>query len=385
MSFSERLIIIGSTGRHTGKTEFCCKLITAHAISHKIIGLKVVCFDIHHLDCHKGDLCHNIIFRNSKPYEILEELIDNSEKDTSRMLRAGAYKSYLINVRSDAMAEALNEFLKLIPQDSMIVAESNSLRLYIEPALFIVIKNHDDYTIKKTCLEVIHYADRIISFLNNSWDFIPDRIFIKDSKWFIRHKATAIILAGGKSSRMGGEEKSLLKFNDKPLIQHIVEQLEAHFQQIIIGANDVDTYRFLNKPVIPDLEKDKGPLMGILSCLKYSENDINFITACDIPEMNIRLIDKLLGLSSDVDVVMPVSDNDKYEPLFAVYNKKVIIFAEQILKADKRKITDLLKYVKTHYVSFENDGWYYNLNRKTDYIEYINKKKCKFCNNKLNE
>lgn len=56
--------------------------------------------------------------------------------------------------------------------------------------------------------------------------------------------ATAIILAGERSSRMG-KDKSMLPIDDKPLIQHIADQLSPFFKEVIIGTNDVDNINFL--------------------------------------------------------------------------------------------------------------------------------------------
>ncbi|NCU32376.1 MAG: molybdenum cofactor guanylyltransferase, partial [Candidatus Moranbacteria bacterium] len=165
------------------------------------------------------------------------------------------------------------------------------------PCLITCVK---DKTIKPNCARVIRYADKIIEFDNMSWNFPPDRVIFKNNNWIVKEKATAIVLAGGKSSRMG-EDKSLLPVNGRPLIAHIVDQLRDRFDEIIIGANDPEKYAFLNLPVVTDIEKDKGPLMGIYSCLNASTNDVNFVTACDIPVMNTKLISDMLQLVAGVD------------------------------------------------------------------------------------
>jgi len=185
-------------------------------------------------------------------------------------------------------------------------------------------------------------------------------------------KATAIILAGGKSSRMG-DDKSFLIVNGEPLIKTIVDQLKSHFGEIIIGSNEIEKYSFLDIPVIPDIEKDKGPLMGIYSCVKASSNDINFVTACDIPVINVNFINNMINLSSNADIVIPIKDKDKYEPLFAIYKKSIIQEAEMLLKGGARKITELLNNLQYHTVCFNDQNWYINLNKKEDYIEYLKK------------
>jgi molybdenum cofactor guanylyltransferase len=186
----------------------------------------------------------------------------------------------------------------------------------------------------------------------------------------LKIKATAIILAGGSSTRMGDEDKSMLPVNGIPLILHIVRQLEGHFDEIIIGANDKEKYFFLNRPIIPDKEEGLGPLMGIISCLEASSNEINFVTACDIPVMNIEFIQKMLEDASLNKIVMPVNNDGKYEPLYAVYHKSVAEYAREIINGGSRKVIDLLKY-NPHLVDFNDTDWYRNLNTKDDYLAFI--------------
>ena len=195
-------------------------------------------------------------------------------------------------------------------------------------------------------------------------------MLIKNNESIIREKATAIILAGGESLRMG-EDKYLLPVDGVPLIQHIINQLEGHFDELIIGANNPERFAFTGLRVVPDLEKDKGPLMGIYSCLKASSNDVNFITACDIPEMNTTLIHNMINLSSGYDIVVPLSESGNYEPLYAIYKKDLCSKAEQLLSNNNRRIIDLIKGAKVKTIDFKDCGWYQNLNVKEDYLNYL--------------
>lgn len=376
-------IIIGSTGRNTGKTEFACKLINRYSKKIKVIGVKVTAINRSLGGCPRGSKSCGVCKSLTGEYDICEEKEIGIGKDTSRMLEAGAHKVYWLKVDKNFMEKGIKALLEKIPDDTMIVCESNSLRNVLEPGLFIVIKNINDQRIKESCSEVIKYASKLIEFDNKKWNFSPERILIKNNSWIIKEKATAIILAGGKSSRMGGEDKSLLPINGKPLILRIINQLDDYFDEIIIGANDINKYEFLNRRVVPDLKKEKGPLMGIMSCLKASENEINFITACDIPLMNIKLIQNMINLSVDVEIVMPVKDENKYEPLYAIYKKSITKDAEVILNNGGRKIIELLNRVKVKFVDFNEVFWYQNLNKKEDYLKFIHKveyKKCQITN-----
>lgn len=182
--------------------------------------------------------------------------------------------------------------------------------------------------------------------------------------------ATAIVLAGGKSSRMGGIDKSMLDISGVPMIQFISQQLIDLFGEVLIGASDAEKYAFLGLRVIPDAEPGKGPLMGISSCLRASSNDINFIMACDIPVINEVFIASMLDMTAGADIVMPVRVGERYEPLYAVYRRSVADKADLLLKQERLKISDLFDIVKTRYVSFGDGDWYHNLNYREDYQRY---------------
>jgi len=378
MLVKPNFLIIGSTGRNTGKTEFACRLIGKYSKEFQVYGVKVVSIDPHEGNCPRGGKGCGVCTSLKDDYEITEESIIDPKKDTSRMLMAGACKVFFLKVSVHALEKGLNALLGVIPDDVLTVFESNSIRKVVEPGLFLVIKNLKEKQVKESCVEVIHYADKVIDFYNMSWNFSPDRVLIKNNTWIIRENATAIILAGGKSSRMG-VDKSLLPVNGEPLIAFIANQLESHFNEVIIGANDPGKFNFLKYQVVPDVEKDKGPLMGIYSCLMASSDEVNFVTACDIPVMNYRLIQNMINLSGDADIIMPVRESNKYEPLYAVYKKSIAANALTILKNNGRKITDLFNHVKVKFIEFNDNAWYQNLNIKDEYYEFIKKGELQKC------
>lgn len=372
-------IILGATGCNTGKTEFACRLIKRLSATHSVYGVKAISIKRDEGACPRGGTGCGVCSSLNSDFEIVRETVADNVKDTQRMLEAGAEKVFMLKVFTDSLRQGVDALMEQLPESAMVVCESNTLRNIIEPGLFFVIKNLAENTIKPSCAAVIQHASKIIEFNKFSWDFPPDRVHIKENAWIVRENATAIVLAGGKSSRMGGEDKSMLPIDGRPLIAHIVDQLEGHFDEIIIGSNDPDKYNFLNKRVVPDIEKDKGPLMGILSCLKASNSELNFITACDIPTMNTKLIHDMIQVAGDSEIVMPVSGENNYEPLYAVYKKSIIPAVEKILKNNGRRIIELFNYSKVHLFDFEHSNWYENLNRKDDYIKFIKAQESKQC------
>lgn len=205
--------------------------------------------------------------------------------------------------------------------------------------------------------------------LNKAGDLLQNTAPVM--KIMVCFDATAIILAGGKSSRMG-RDKSLLTTNDLPLIGKIASQLEDHFQEIIISANDMEKYRFMHLPVIPDLEVGKGPLMGIYSTLLRSKHEVNFVVACDIPDLDIKYVEELIRAAKDHQIAIPIWSDGKLEPLFAVYKKSILGNIKNMLDAGQRKIRLLFESVDVKYLPLPDEGtWYRNLNTMEDYQNYI--------------
>ena len=136
----------------------------------------------------------------------------------------------------------------------------------------------------------------------------------------------------------------------------------------------MEKYRFLHLPVIPDLESGKGPLMGIYSALLNSRHEVNFVVACDIPDLDIQYIKELMQEVKDHQIVVPVWSDGRLEPLFAVYKKSVVGNIKKLLDAGHRKIRLLFDSADVKYVPLPDEGrWYRNLNTMEDYQNYIKK------------
>jgi len=148
-------------------------------------------------------------------------------------------------------------------------------------------------------------------------------------------KFTAIILAGGKSSRMG-EDKGLMLFDDKPMIHHIINVAKPLVDEIIIVSNNKE-YEQFGYPVYEDLIKDKGPLAGIYTGLKYAKTAKNIVLSCDVPFVSEALIQLLLNNCETVDVVIPEKENRTHQ-LIGVYDKSCVPTFKNELDKDQRKL-----------------------------------------------
>jgi molybdopterin-guanine dinucleotide biosynthesis protein A len=181
---------------------------------------------------------------------------------------------------------------------------------------------------------------------------------------------SAIILAGGKSARINGN-KALLPVSGITIIEKIINDIEPYFGEILISAQSRELFDFLPHRIVVDEKLNAGPLMGILSGLRASKNAVNFVIACDIPEVNFNFIEKLNSYTNEYDIVVPVSGKNKFEPLFAFYNKNLIAKIEELLIQKQNKISKLFQKCQTKYIPMENNEWYYNLNSIENYKIYL--------------
>lgn len=185
---------------------------------------------------------------------------------------------------------------------------------------------------------------------------------------------TAIILAGGKSSRMGFD-KAFLKIDGIPLIKRQIKLLKDIFGKIIIVTNNPHRYRRKGIKVVRDIIPDKGPLGGIYSGLMASTSFHNFVVACDMPFMNKALVRYMVKKKGDYDVIVPKIDG-RFHPLFAVYSKKCIPAIEILLKQGKLRISNLFPKVKPLFLlkreaeRFDEHLFSFtNINTKKDYYK----------------
>jgi len=379
------MVMIGAASRNVGKTELACDLSSRFSKQHQVIAIKVTAVDRNDGLCPRGGKGCGVCSSLDCDFAITEETQGPPGKDTTRLLKAGAHRVFWLRSLKTHLAKGFGVLLDSLPQDALLVVESTSLRNHVDPDLFILARDPGITTIKQSAQGVLHLADRVLFFSGHGFDFDTDRIDLVEHQWVIREPATAIVLAGGKSRRMG-TDKSMLNQGGKPMIQHIIEQLRPHFNELIVSANDIERYSFLGVPVVPDLVPDQGPLRGIASALEKSNNELNFVVACDIPQINIRMARRLLSLAADCDGAMPMTGDSHYEPLFAVYHKSLAPSAVELLDEGERRIAALysrfnFKYLRTSSVQAASIK---NLNSIKDF-EHFSHAEGQTTNNKLHQ
>ncbi|MDH7478960.1 MAG: molybdenum cofactor guanylyltransferase [Syntrophomonadaceae bacterium] len=167
-------------------------------------------------------------------------------------------------------------------------------------------------------------------------------------------QAAAIILAGGKNSRME-KNKALLKMGEKTVIERIIDELEPLVERIIVVTNSPEEYSWLGVEVIRDIVPGRGPLSGIHAGLKHSPYRYNLVVACDMPFVSRKLGQLLLRRTEGCQAVVP-RINQKPQPLFAVYSRDCIQPIEQMLQKGRLKCTSFYDLVSVVYLDESEIG-----------------------------
>jgi molybdenum cofactor guanylyltransferase len=191
-------------------------------------------------------------------------------------------------------------------------------------------------------------------------------------------EATAIVLAGGKSSRMG-RPKALLTFDSEPLIAHIVRTLQHLFGEIVVVAAPGQELPSLPVTLVRDDIAYQGPVGGIYYGLKASGGEFSFVTSCDVAFLNLPLISYLISQIAESDVVVPYWDQ-RFQPLQAVYRRSVLPLLEGQLERGELRPVYLFDKVRTCKIDeaeirrFDPEGLsFFNMNTPEDYSQALHR------------
>lgn len=183
--------------------------------------------------------------------------------------------------------------------------------------------------------------------------------------------AGAIILAGGKSIRMG-TDKAFLKIGQKTIIRHILDELQKELQDILIVSKKETCFEEMGVRIVTDIYPGNSPLVGIHAGLVYALNYYNLVIACDLPFINGKLVKLMVEQAQGADVLVP--QKGKYlQPLCAVYSKKCLGPIEESLSAGRLKVTAFYPKVKVKYIDEDKlsglagrDNLFFNINTPED-------------------
>ncbi|MBE0478841.1 molybdenum cofactor guanylyltransferase, partial [Candidatus Aerophobetes bacterium] len=165
---------------------------------------------------------------------------------------------------------------------------------------------------------------------------------------------TAIVLAGGKSRRIG-ENKAFLSIDGKYLIEIVIERLKSVFDHILIVTPEPAAFEFFDAKkvkIIKDVVLNKGALGGIYTGLVFSPDEYNFVCGCDMPFLNPHLLKFMLSRVDDVDALVPVIGGFM-EPLHSIYSTRCAGYIKKHLHINDLKIKNFFPEVKCRYLPEE--------------------------------
>jgi len=181
-----------------------------------------------------------------------------------------------------------------------------------------------------------------------------------------QNTVTAIILAGGRSRRMGGVNKSFVQLDGHPLIQHVIDRITAQCGQIVISANhDLQQYAQFGLPVISDLDQQmNGPLAGLLSCASEIQSEEIICVTCDSPNIPIDLYSRLHQALEQSDKHWAcVHDGQRIQPLFSLFHRACVPELTAYLASGQRRAIEWVLSQAAIQVDFSDQAEaFYNIN-----------------------
>jgi len=184
-------------------------------------------------------------------------------------------------------------------------------------------------------------------------------------------KVSCIILAGGEGKRAGGEDKGLIAYKGKPLIEHVIDKVSPQVDDIVISANrNINTYKQFSNTVINDLSnRHQGPLAGIAACLQYCKHEYTLVVACDMPSLPDNLVEKLSNAILNNSVCIATLNN-RHQLALLIKNNLTDSISSRI-NNNQLKFKHWVDSVSFSSVSFDdNPEAFLNLNTITDQAKH---------------
>lgn len=185
---------------------------------------------------------------------------------------------------------------------------------------------------------------------------------------------TGLILAGGQGSRMGGSDKGLMLFDNKPMIVHAIERLAPQVGPLIINANrNADIYAGFGYPVVADAtnpqnEAFAGPLAGLLAALRASSTDWLLTVPCDSPSFPLDLAARFIEAATHVlsspakNLLFVARTPVQTHPVFMLVHRELTAVLEAFLNSGERKLGFWQKQNGATFVDFPDEAAFANLN-----------------------
>ena len=155
-------------------------------------------------------------------------------------------------------------------------------------------------------------------------------------------RISAIILSGGRATRMNGLDKGLVQLQQKPLIAHVIARLKPQVDEILINANrEIAQYQVFGLPVLKDENEEFiGPLAGFSLGLQHAKHDYVLTVPCDSPLLPLDLVQRLMAalLEHGADIVVASSDSNAH-PVFCLMRKTMLPSLLAYIESGERRVS----------------------------------------------
>ncbi len=184
-------------------------------------------------------------------------------------------------------------------------------------------------------------------------------------------QVTYLILAGGQGQRMNGVDKGLLQWHGKPMIEHVIEHINAPRHKIIISANrNIETYQQYAQQVICDdannssnssQERFLGPLAGILRAMHASTTKYLLCVPCDSPQPPEQLLNNLWQCLQTQNKKSAIChDGERSQPLFCLLSCQYQPLLSEFLQQGRRKVHDFFNLIEPAICDFSAQKKHFN-------------------------
>ncbi len=189
-----------------------------------------------------------------------------------------------------------------------------------------------------------------------------------------RKDITAVILAGGQGRRMGGEDKGLIDFDGRAIIETLIDKLKQQQVDVVINANrNHDRYLAYGLPVISDELADfQGPLAGFATAMKQVNTDYILTLPCDGPFLADDFVDRFLEAQSQA-LIYVAHDGERLQPVYALLKVELLGNLQKFLQTGDRKIDRW--YAQHDFVTVDfslQKNMFGNINRPEDQDTLLN-------------
>lgn len=192
-----------------------------------------------------------------------------------------------------------------------------------------------------------------------------------------KDSVTGLILAGGRGSRMGGQDKGLVRLRGQPLAAHALLALMPQVQQVVINANrNLGAYDGFGVAVVMDaIDGHQGPLAGMLAGLAAAQTPYVQAVPCDVPNFPADLVERLLSAAqrAGAPLAMPVTleadGRRQTHPVFLLMAVDVHDSLLAFVSAGGRKIDRWTQSLDCVEVEFPDPQAFFNVNTQGDLVE----------------